>query len=79
MGWSGIENGDLLRRASREFEIFLTIDRSIQHQQAVPASIALVTLHVPNNRPETVLPMASRILDALPDCAPGTHTVVSAD
>ena len=79
MGWSGIENGALLRRASLEFDIFLTIDRSIQHQQVVPGSIALVTLRVPNNRPEFVLPMASRILNALADFAPGTNTVIRTD
>jgi hypothetical protein len=33
MRWSGIRNGALLRLAAREFEVFITIDRSIEHQQ----------------------------------------------
>ena len=79
MGWSGIENGALLRRASREFDIFITIDRSIQHQQVIPSSMALITLRVTNNRPDTVVPMAPRILKVLTDCAPGTNTVLAPD
>jgi hypothetical protein len=33
MGWSGIKNGPLLHRAAQEFDIFLTVDQGIEHQQ----------------------------------------------
>ena len=32
-GWSGIRNGDLLRRAEAEFDLFITSDQNIHYQQ----------------------------------------------
>lgn len=32
-GWSGIKNGELLRRAETTFDVFLTADRNLQFQQ----------------------------------------------
>ncbi len=32
-GWSGITNGELLIRASAEFDAFITSDKNIQYQQ----------------------------------------------
>jgi predicted nuclease of predicted toxin-antitoxin system len=32
-GWTGIKNGDLLRLAVREFDLFITSDQSIRYQQ----------------------------------------------
>jgi predicted nuclease of predicted toxin-antitoxin system len=32
-GWSGIENGELLRLAAARFDIFVTADQNLQYQQ----------------------------------------------
>jgi predicted nuclease of predicted toxin-antitoxin system len=32
-GWGGIKNGDLLRLAEGEFELFITSDQNIRYQQ----------------------------------------------
>lgn len=32
-GWAGLENGALLKRASEQFDVFVTVDGSIRHQQ----------------------------------------------
>ena len=32
-GWGGIKNGDLLKLAEAEFELFVTSDQNIQYQQ----------------------------------------------
>ena len=32
-GWGGIQNGDLLRRAEGEFDLFITSDQNIRYQQ----------------------------------------------
>lgn len=32
-GWGGIKNGDLLRRAEPEFDLFITSDQNIRYQQ----------------------------------------------
>ena len=43
MGWSGVENGELLRRASGHTDAFVTMDRRLQHQQ----NVAVLTLRRP--------------------------------
>lgn len=32
-GWAGLTNGELLRRATPEFELFITCDQNIRYQQ----------------------------------------------
>lgn len=32
-GWGGISNGDLLRLAEGEFDLFITFDQNIRYQQ----------------------------------------------
>ena len=33
MGWAGITNGELLARAEQEFDVFVTADQGLPHQQ----------------------------------------------
>jgi hypothetical protein len=35
MGWSGVKNGELLRRAEELFDVFLTADRNLPFQQNI--------------------------------------------
>lgn len=35
LGWSGIKNGELLRRASEVCEVFVTLDRNLEFQQNI--------------------------------------------
>ncbi len=35
LGWSGIKNGELLRRAHGLCEVFLTLDRNLEFQQHI--------------------------------------------
>ena len=37
LGWSGIKNGELLRRAAAVCDVFLTLDRNLEFQQNVSA------------------------------------------
>ena len=32
-GWGGIQNGELLRRAEGQFELFITADQNLRYQQ----------------------------------------------
>ncbi|HKW28411.1 MAG TPA: DUF5615 family PIN-like protein [Verrucomicrobiae bacterium] len=32
-GWGGIKNGDLMRRAEKKFDLFITSDQNIRYQQ----------------------------------------------
>ena len=50
MGWAGIKNGVLLERAEKQFDVFLTVDRSLEHQQNLAGyAIAVVVVHSPSN------------------------------
>jgi hypothetical protein len=65
-GWSGIANGDLLRRASKEFDVLLTGDQNLEFQQSRAAlSIAVVVLVAVNNRIETLRPLMPEVLAVL--------------
>ena len=33
MGWAGIQNGELLRRAEELFDVFITADQNLRYQQ----------------------------------------------
>jgi hypothetical protein len=37
-GWGGIKNGDLLRLAEGEFDLFITSDQNIRYQQNLASS-----------------------------------------
>ena len=44
-GWTGIKNGELLRLAAAEFDLFITSDQGIRYQQnLVNLPIAIVQL-----------------------------------
>ena len=32
-GWKGMKNGDLLRAAQIEFDVFVTMDKNLEYQQ----------------------------------------------
>lgn len=49
MGWAGVKNGDLLRRAEGSFDLFLTADKNLRYQQNLNGRhLAIVVL--PSNR-----------------------------
>jgi len=50
-GWSGVQNGDLLRRAEGQYDVFVTVDRNVAFQQHLPQfAIAVVLFQAPTNR-----------------------------
>ncbi len=72
-GWSGLKNGELLRKASQEFQVLLTGDQNLEFQQN-PATlpIAVVVIVAVNNRIETLRPLIPRALDVLEHIRPGS-------
>jgi hypothetical protein len=68
MGWSGIKNGVLLTLAEgQDFEVLLTFDQNLPHQQNLSGrKIAVVVLVVPNKRLNTILPLVPALLALLP-------------
>ncbi len=49
MGWAGIKNGELLRLAELDFEVFLTADKNIRYQQNLQGR-KLVIIEFPSNK-----------------------------
>jgi predicted nuclease of predicted toxin-antitoxin system len=78
MRWSGIRNGELLRLASREFQVLITFDRSIERQQVLPQGLSMVVLRLPNNKPETVLSIVDDLRAAIEDLPASTVLYVGA-
>jgi hypothetical protein len=74
-GWSGIDNGKLLRLAAADFDIFLTVDRNLSFQQSVvDFDIAVVVLRATSNRIVALKALVPEILEALPQTKPGQVT-----
>ena len=48
MGWGGLKNGDLLREAERQFEVFISTDQNLKYQQRVVGR-KLAILVLPTN------------------------------
>ena len=58
MGWAGTKNGALLRLAEQEFDLFLTNDQNLEHQQNLKQfDIAIVVLIAPTNDIEDLRPL----------------------
>ena len=65
-GWAGVKNGELLRVASAEFQVLLTGDQNLEHQQNIAdLAIAVVVLVAVNNRIESLRPLVPEVLKVL--------------
>jgi hypothetical protein len=73
MGWSGKKNGELLQLMTGQgFEVLLTVDQSIRHQQNLQAAgIALIVLIAGSNRLGDLVPLMPSTLTALGSIKPG--------
>ena len=49
MGWAGVKNGELLRRAEGQFDLFITADKNIRFQQNLEDR-RIAILAQPSNR-----------------------------
>jgi hypothetical protein len=73
MGWSGIENGELLVLAEQnQSDVFLTGDRNLAFQQnTTQFRIAVIVLEAEGIQLHHTLPLMSKVLAALPSLSPG--------
>lgn len=66
-GWAGIKNGDLLRLAQAQFDVFVTADRNLSFQQHLPHfTIAVIVLEAPTNRLKDLRPLLPQLQQLLP-------------
>ena len=65
-GLKGLKNGVLLRTASAEFDVLITVDQNIPYQQNLAElSIAIVIMVARSNRYSDLRVLAPKVLDAL--------------
>jgi predicted nuclease of predicted toxin-antitoxin system len=79
MGWGGVENGELLRRAaSAGFDAVLTKDAGVQYEQNLTnLPIAVVILHAPSNDIDDIRPLLPALLRVLTSLRPNEITHVN--
>ena len=77
VGWAGLKNGALLAQAEKQFEVLVTMDSNMKHQQNLAKfQIAVISLEAPSNRLADTRPLMPKVLAVLPTAKPGTLTVV---
>lgn len=72
LGWSGIKNGELLRRAYSVCDVFVTLDRNLEFQQNIKVlPFGVVVVCARSNRVADLAPHIANILEAASRVAPG--------
>ena len=77
VGWVGVTNGELLRRAAADFDVLITVDRNLPFQQHLPNfAIAVVLLEAASNRLSDLRQLLPKLLRVLNTAPPGSVTRV---
>jgi hypothetical protein len=72
MGWAGQKNGELIRLALGQFDVFVTVDLNLTFQQNLSTTeLAIVLLVASDNRLETLNPLIPEVETALRTIRPG--------
>jgi predicted nuclease of predicted toxin-antitoxin system len=72
-GWGSKENGELLELAQREFDVLLTTDQGIPHQQNLSRfDLAIVLLEAKSNRLADLSPLMEEVNRLSGEAKPGT-------
>ena len=72
LGWSGIKNGELLRRAHSVCDVFVTLDRNLEFQQNIKMlPFGVVVVRSASNRMSDLIPHISSIIAAASKVSPG--------
>lgn len=77
MGWGGVKNGQLLKLASQQFDVFLTADKNLPHQQNLAKlPLAVVVLSAHSNELPHLLPLIPLLEETLATLQPCTYAKV---
>ncbi len=76
-GWQGKKNGELLRLAAEEFDVFVTMDKNLQHQQNLGAlGLAVVVIRAHSNAFAVVSKLMSKVNEAVRSAEVGVATYI---
>ncbi|PYS61474.1 MAG: hypothetical protein DMF74_16315 [Acidobacteria bacterium] len=77
IGWAGITNGELIRRAEGRFEVLITMDTGLRHQLNITQrNVAVIVLRARSNRLADTRPLMTRVLALLETITSGTIETV---
>lgn len=72
-GWADEDDGPLLRLLEPVCDVFITVDRNLSFQQRLDnRPFATVVLRARSNRLADLLPLVPRLMEIVPQVAPGT-------
>jgi len=72
-GWGGKKNGELLRVAELEFDVLVTLDRNMEHQQNLPGyDLAVVLIVSRSSRRADIEPVMDEVNRVVEAAASGT-------
>ncbi len=77
-GWAGVKNGALLRAAEVDFDVLVTVDKGLRHQQNVGVrDLAVVVLDVGGTTFDDLLPLVPATEAAVGAAESGAVVVVA--
>jgi len=75
--WSGLKNGEWLRAAEPDYDVFVTADQNLQYQQNLQGfQIRVAVFAARTNRLEDLLPLVPELLRICGSLAPGEVRVI---
>jgi len=76
-GWSAFKNGQLLKQLAGTFDVLVTIDQNIRHQQNLPQfRVGVVAIEVPDTRIVFLRQLLPQIRDAITIVKPGELIII---
>ena len=78
IGWSGMNDAEVLNLAHRAFDVFITMAGTLSGRQNLARyHLAVVALQAPSNRLADTEPLMARVLALLPALKPGEFVTVN--
>lgn len=74
-GWAAMKNGALLRAADSAFDVLITADKNMHHQQNF-VGLNISVLVFPTNRAKLVRAGVAALVQSLPRMEPGQKTTM---
>ena len=71
-GFKGLKNGKLLEAAALDFDVLITVDRNIEHQQNVnEVELAIIVLAANSNRYKVLSRLTEQAISSMQNIAQG--------
>jgi predicted nuclease of predicted toxin-antitoxin system len=77
-GFAGRKNGDLLKAIGGRFDVFVTVDKALRHQQNLSSlPFGIILIRAASNAIDDLLPLAGPLRSAIDQVAPGALVEVN--